>query len=124
MISVIYVDDLLLSENNMEVISWMKLELAKTFEMKYLNEDRVGLSLEMERYRAKRKVSLKHSKYASSALVKFSIDSCHPVNLLTEDCKRVKSNDCSSTVLVNEGTLSPCTYVESIVSLMYLITGT
>lgn len=52
----IYADDLLLAGNDMESINYMKLELAKTFEMQDLGEAEMCLGLEIERDKTALKV--------------------------------------------------------------------
>lgn len=53
----------------------MKLELAKTFETKDLVEAKVCLGLEIERRRDAGQLRPMQSKYASSVLGKFGMDS-------------------------------------------------
>ena len=53
---VLYVDDMLLVGNNMEVIKEVKLQLSSKFDMKYLGAANLILVMEIKRNRADRKL--------------------------------------------------------------------
>lgn len=88
----------------------MKLKFSKKFEMKDLQEAKVFLGLDTESHSAERKLWLTQYKYGSSVLLKFGMDSCHPVNTLMEDCKIFESKALSSAVLSSNRTIYSCAY--------------
>lgn len=80
--------------------------------------------LEIECHRAERRIWLSQPKYASSALVKFGMDNCHPVSTAMQECKIFEFKDYSSTELCEDHTMYPCHNRKAIGFLMYLVIGT
>jgi hypothetical protein len=60
---VLYVDDMLLVGNNMDVIKEVKSYLSSKFDMKYLGVSNFIMGVDTKRYRANRKLSLNQKKY-------------------------------------------------------------
>lgn len=71
----------------MESINRMNFKLSRTFEMKDLGKNKVFLALEIEHHIAEQSLWITFSKYASSVLEKFEMDSCHPENRRMKDYK-------------------------------------
>ena len=78
--AVLYVDDMLLVGNNMEVIKEVKLQLSSKFDMKDLGAANLILGMEIKRNCVDRKLQLNQGKYIETILHKFNM----------KECKRVK----------------------------------
>ena len=70
---VLYVDDMLLVGNNMEVIKEVKMHLSSKFDMKDLSATSLILGMEIKRNRANRKLWLNERKYIETILHRFNM---------------------------------------------------
>jgi hypothetical protein len=70
---VLYVDDMLLVGNNMDVIKEVKLQLSSKFYMKDLDVANFIMGMEIKRYRANRKLWLNQRKYVETILQRFNM---------------------------------------------------
>ena len=68
---VLYVDDMLLVGNNMDVIKEVKSQLSSKFDMKYIGVANFILGMEVKRDRANRKLLLNSRKYVEMILQRF-----------------------------------------------------
>ena len=78
---VLYVDDMLLVGNNMEVIKEVKMQLSSKSDMKDLGAASLILGMEIKRNRADRKLWLNQRKYVEAILHKFNMQECKLVKV-------------------------------------------
>ena len=71
---VLYVDAILLIENDIFIMTSMKLWLSKEFSMKVLGEASYILEIKVYRDRFKRMLSLSQSKYIDLVLKRFNME--------------------------------------------------
>ena len=69
----LYVDDMLLVGNNMEIIKEVKLQLSSKFDMKDLGVANLILGMEIKRNCADRKLWLNQRKYVEIILHRFNM---------------------------------------------------
>jgi Reverse transcriptase (RNA-dependent DNA polymerase) len=74
----VYVDDIVLTDNDSVEMKMLKASLAKEFEMKYLDELRYFLGIEIAR--SKKGVVLSQQKYVLDLLSDTGMLGCRPVN--------------------------------------------
>jgi hypothetical protein len=72
----LYVDDILLAGNDVDMLDEVKQWLFKTFEMKDLGEASYILGIKIERDRVNRKLSLSQENYIDTLLEKFHMVDC------------------------------------------------
>ena len=72
----LYVDDILLAGNDIEMLSEIKQWLFKTFEMKDLGEASYILGIKIEQDWVNKKLSLSQEKYIETLLEKFHMVDC------------------------------------------------
>jgi hypothetical protein len=70
---VLYVDDMLLVGNNMDVIKEVKSQLSSKFDMNDLGGANFILGMEIKRDRANRKLWLNQRKYVEMILQRFNM---------------------------------------------------
>ena len=75
----LYVDDMLLVGNNMDVIKEVKMHLSSKFNMKDLGAASLILGMEIKRNRADRKLWLNQRKYIKTILHRFNMQECKPI---------------------------------------------
>ena len=74
----VYVDDMLLVGNNMEVIKEVKMKLSSKFNMKDLGAANLILGMEIKINRVDRKLWLNQRKYIETILHRFNMQECKP----------------------------------------------
>ena len=74
----LYVDDILLARNDIEMLNKIKSELSKKFEMKDIGEASYVLGVQILRDRKSRTLSINQEKYLRSVLKKFGMHNCNP----------------------------------------------
>ena len=79
--AVLYVDDMLLVGNNMDVIKEVKIQLSSKFDMKDLIVSNLILGMEIKRNRVDRKLWLNQRKYVETILHRFNMQECKPVKV-------------------------------------------
>ena len=77
----LYVDDMLLVRNNMDVIKEVKLQLSSKFDMKDLGAANFILGMEIKRYCANMKLWLNQRKYVETILHRFNMHVSKPVKV-------------------------------------------
>ena len=80
----LYVDDILLAGNNLEVINTTKRRLSSAFEMKYMGEARYVLGVKIVRNRPKKLLGMCQKPYIKRALECFRMHHSKPVDTLVE----------------------------------------
>ena len=80
---VLYVDDMLLVSNNMDMIKEVKQQLSSKFDVKYIRPTHFILGMEIKRDRASKKLWLSHQKYVEGILKRFNMQDCRPVKSLS-----------------------------------------
>jgi hypothetical protein len=70
---VLYVDDMLLVGNNMDVIKEVKSQLSSKFDMKYIGVANFILGMDIKRDRANKKLWLNQRKYVEMILQRFNM---------------------------------------------------
>ena len=78
---VLYVDDMLLVGNNMDVIKEVKMQLSSKFDMQDLGASNLILGMEIKRNRADRKLQLNQRKYVETMLHMFNRKECKQANI-------------------------------------------
>jgi Reverse transcriptase (RNA-dependent DNA polymerase) len=92
----LYVDDLIFTRNNRDMIEKFKLEMTKEFEMTDLGLMSYFLGLEVRQENSKTFVS--QEAYAKEILKKFKMNECNPVNTLVESETKLSRYDEGKTV--------------------------
>ena len=112
----LFVDDLLIASNNMQLLQNEKRLLSGKFEMKDLGEAHYILGIQIKRDRSKKLTMLHQSKYLMQLLEKFGMKDCRPV--MTPQDQNVK-------LLPNEGEAHDKAKYEALIgSITYAVTGT
>ena len=70
---ILYVDDMLLVINNMDVIMEMKLQLSSKFDVDDLSASHLILGMDIKRDRIDRRLSFSKSKYVETILKCFNM---------------------------------------------------
>jgi len=78
---VLYVDDMLLVGNNMDVIKEVKSQLSSKFDMKDIDVANFILGMEIKRDRANRKLLLNQRKYVETILQRFNMHGSKPIKV-------------------------------------------
>ena len=71
--SVLYVDDILLIGNDVDILSTVKKWLAEKFQMKYLGEASYILGIQIIRTRKNKLLALSQASYIDKVLARFSM---------------------------------------------------
>ena len=121
---VLYVDDMLLVGNNMDVIKEVKMQLSSKFDMKDLGAASLILGMEIKRNRADRKLWLNQRKYIETILHRFNMQECKPVKVPILVGVRLSSEQCPKTQEEEEEDMSHVPYASAIGSLMYAMVCT
>ena len=96
---VLYVDDMLLVGNNMEVIKEVKMQLSSKFDMKDLSAANLILGMEIKRNHVDRKLWLNQRKYIETILHMFNMQEYKLVNipvgvrLFVEQCPKTEEEE-------------------------------
>ena len=120
---VLYVDDMLLVGNNMDVIKEVKMQLSSKFDMKDLGAASLILGMEIKRNRADRKLWLNQRKYIETILHRFNMQECKPVKVPIPVGVRVSVEQFPKTQEEEED-MSHVPYASAVVSLMYAMVCT
>jgi hypothetical protein len=94
---VLYVDDMLLVGNNMDVIKEVKSQLSSKFDMKDLGAANFILGMEIKRDRANRKLWLNQRKYVEMILQRFNMHGSKPVKVPIPIGVKLSVDQCPKT---------------------------
>lgn len=111
----LYVDDLLISSNNIGILNEIKQDLSREFEMKDMGQAKMCLGFRIFWNRSERKLTMSQEKHALSVLSRFGVSDANGARTPMEVSIDV---DESSELATN------VPYREAIGSLMYLMVGT
>jgi len=93
----LYVDDILLVGNNLEMINATKQWLSSVFKMKDMGEARYVLSVEIVRNRPKKLLGMCQEAYIKGILESFQMHYSKPVNTLVEKGLTLSLDQCPKT---------------------------
>ena len=120
---VLYVDDMLLVGNNMEVIKEVKMQLSSKLDMKDVNAANLILGMEIKINHANRKLWLNQRKYIETILHRFNTQECKPVKVPIHVGVRLSAEQCPKTQEEEED-MSRVPYASAVGSLMYAMVCT
>ena len=120
---VLYVDDMLLVGNNMEVIKEVKMHLSFKFDVKDLDAANLILGMEIKRNHADRKLWLNQRKYIETILHNFNMRECKLVEVPIPVGVRLSIEQCPKT-REEEEDMSRILYASVVGSLMYAMVCT
>jgi hypothetical protein len=120
---VLYVDDMLLVGNNMDVIKEVKSQLSSKFDMKDLGAANFILGMEIKRDRANRKLWLNQRKYVEMILQRFNMHGSKPVKVPIPIGVKLSTDQCPKTQEEEED-MSHVPYASAVGSLMYAMVCT
>jgi hypothetical protein len=120
---VLYVDDMLLVGNNMDVIKEVKSQLSSKFDMKDLGAANFILGMEIKRDRANRKLWLNQRKYVETILQRFNMHGSKSVKVPIPIGVKLSADHCPKTQEEEED-MSHVPYASAVGSLMYAMVCT
>jgi hypothetical protein len=115
---VLYVDDMLLVGNNMDVIKEVKSQLSSKFDMKDLGAANFILGMEIKRDRANRKLWLNKRKYVETILQRFNMHGSKPIKLPIPIGVKLFADQCPKTQEEEED-MSHVLYASEVDCLLY-----
>ena len=115
---VLYVDDILLIGNNVELLSDLKKWLAKQFQMKDLGEASYVLGIQLIRDRKNRLLALSQASYIDKVLIRFAMQNSKKGNLPSRHGISLFKEQCPKTPQEEES-ISRVPYASAVGSLMY-----
>jgi hypothetical protein len=119
----LYVDDLLLLRNNMDVIKEVKSRLSSKFDMKDLGAANFILGMEIKRDRANKKIWLNQRKYVEMILQRFNMHVSKPIKVPIPIGVNLSADQCPKTHEEEED-MSHVLYVSAFGSLLYAMVCT
>ena len=115
---ILYVDDILLIGNNIELLSDVKAWLAEQFQMKDLGEASYILRIHLIRDRKKKLLALSQALYIDKMLVRYSMQNSKKGNLPSRHVVVLSKRQCPSTPQEEED-MRRIPYASAVGSLMY-----
>ena len=120
---VLYVDEILLIENDIPALQGIKVWLSSQFSMKDLGEASYILGMKIYRDRSKRMLRLSQSMYIDTMLKRFSMENFKKDYLPIDQGISLSKKDCSTTPEERER-ISRVPYASAVGSIMYAMTCT
>jgi hypothetical protein len=120
---VLYVDDMLLVGNNMDVIKEVKSQLSSKFDMNDLGVANFILGMEIKRDRANNKLWLNQRKYVETILYRFNMHGSKSIKVPIPIGVKLSADQCPKTQEEEED-VSHVPYANTIGSLMYAMVCT
>jgi hypothetical protein len=120
---VLYVDDMLLVGNNMDVIKEVKSQLSSKFDMKDISVSNIILGMEIKRDHANRKFWLNQRKYVETILQRFNMHGSKPVKVPIPIGVNLSANQCPK-IQEEEHDMFHVPYASVVGSLMYAMVFT
>jgi tagatose-1,6-bisphosphate aldolase len=120
---VLYVDDMLLVGNNMDVIKEVKSQLSSKFDMNDLGVANFILGMEIKRDHANRKLWLNERKYVETILQRFNMHGSKPVKVPIPIRVKLSADQCPNAHEEEED-MSHVPYASAVGSLMYAMVCT
>lgn len=117
---VLYVDNILLFKNDVEMLSNMKKWLAKQFQMKILGEASYVLGIQIIGDRNNRLLALSQPSYIDKVLIQFLMQNSKKSQLSTQHRVNLSKKQCPKT-LQEENDMRQVPYALTVGSLMYVM---
>jgi hypothetical protein len=123
----LYVDDILLTENCLDMIKKKKENtkafLASKYEMKDMGAANYVLGIKISRNRKSKLLYLDHEKYMEKILKKFNMSNCKPLSTHTSKGQHLSKTMCpQNEIEIKE--MESVSYAQVVGSLMYVMTST
>jgi Reverse transcriptase (RNA-dependent DNA polymerase) len=119
-ILILYVDDILLMENNISLLQSAKSSLKKVFSMKDLGETVYILGIKIYRDRSKRLIGLSQSTYIYKVLNRFSMQNSKKRFLPMNHGAQLSKTQCPLTT-DEQSIMSRVPYASAIGSILYVM---
>uniref|UniRef100_A0AAV1U852 Reverse transcriptase Ty1/copia-type domain-containing protein n=1 Tax=Peronospora matthiolae TaxID=2874970 RepID=A0AAV1U852_9STRA len=120
---VLYVDDLILSSSNNDILKSTKMALSTRFEMTGLGELSYFLGMEIKNDRKTGMVTVRQTKFIKSVLTKFGIDNSKPVKTPQDPGLKLTKDMCDQECN-HEDTMCDVPYQSAVGGIMYLMVAT
>jgi hypothetical protein len=123
LVTILYVDDLIILSSDVTKLKWLKSQLEKEFEMSDLGELNYCLGVQFQRDRKTHTITMSQTSYIEEVLRRFNMEDCKPVATPSDaNSKLLKLSDeeFGNVQMEMEGV----PYKAAVGSLMYAMVGT
>lgn len=115
---VLYVDDILLASNSLDLLKETKKALSTSFDMKDLGETSYVLGIEIYRDRNQKLLGLSQKGYIDKVLKWFNMENCKPGDAPVVKGDKLSKDQCPKNN-IEESAMSNIPYANAVGSLMY-----